>query len=390
MHGEHERDIDPPRLLSAAVDPQRNRGERENGKWLRLHDNNITMTNERGNSPPGPTGPTRIDSPRKLGRNRTDTMVHSDVFGVAEELAEVEDADTDLSWVKRKRLAAILGRNPEAVESVDGTTTASTETHERDEVQEVPETAPEASPAEVQPPAKEEQPPVEEEQIPALTSETVPEHIHIELAVASNPDVQPYSHVPELSAIEATAPSIIDDTPAPAEPTTNTPSALPEKDTPAEVLEPTETPAALPSLPGPEPHSDHSITEAQVQETDVDPSAGLSTDVPPLGELSEESVLPASTFTPTDFTAEADVDSSQEPSADEVQMETEQVVEPQELAEAELVSPEHMVTEQSPVNVEKEKVDNVPEKDENDVLGTETPSTIAIEDAEIESPIVPV
>ncbi|KAG1722634.1 Mob1/phocein, partial [Suillus paluster] len=90
----HDEDVEPPRLLAAAVNPQR---ERE--------DQNIHTTeqaqppNVRGKSPPGLSSdsPISTDSPRRLGRNRTDTMVFSEAYNVAEELAKGGDHDVNES-----------------------------------------------------------------------------------------------------------------------------------------------------------------------------------------------------------------------------------------------------------------------------------------------------
>ncbi|KAF9029166.1 Mob1/phocein [Hymenopellis radicata] len=68
-------DVPPPRLLAAGVDTTESEDESKNGR-------------EKSNSPPG----LRNESPRKIGRNRTDTMVYSEAFSVVEELAKEEDA----------------------------------------------------------------------------------------------------------------------------------------------------------------------------------------------------------------------------------------------------------------------------------------------------------
>jgi len=91
--------VQPPRLLAAAVDPQnvRDRDQPEQGPnvigtrdWDRASEggSGSGSANERSKSasPPG----LGTDSPRKLGRNRTDTMVFSDTFHAVEEFAKAE------------------------------------------------------------------------------------------------------------------------------------------------------------------------------------------------------------------------------------------------------------------------------------------------------------
>lgn len=69
----------------------------------------------RGDSPPGSEGPARNPSPRK-GRSRTDTMVHSDVANVVEELAKSEgfsEADLDRAIAQERLLATVEQGFPE-------------------------------------------------------------------------------------------------------------------------------------------------------------------------------------------------------------------------------------------------------------------------------------
>ncbi|KAG2140640.1 Mob1/phocein [Suillus clintonianus] len=82
-----DEDVEPPRLLAAAVNPPR---EREDPIAEQAQPPNV-----RGKSPPGLSSDSLIgtDSPRRLGRNRTDTMVFSEAYNVAEELAKGGDHD---------------------------------------------------------------------------------------------------------------------------------------------------------------------------------------------------------------------------------------------------------------------------------------------------------
>ncbi|KAG1771939.1 Mob1/phocein, partial [Suillus placidus] len=79
-----DEDVEPPRLLAAAVNPPRER-EDQNAPTAEQ----AQLPNVREKSPPGLSSDSSIgtDSPRRLGRNRTDTMVFSEAYNVAEELA---------------------------------------------------------------------------------------------------------------------------------------------------------------------------------------------------------------------------------------------------------------------------------------------------------------
>ncbi|KDQ60412.1 hypothetical protein JAAARDRAFT_32814 [Jaapia argillacea MUCL 33604] len=87
-------DVDPPRLLGAALDPQKERErdmERAAGAGVNAQRElglGRTPSPSIGLSPA--SGIVRGESPRKMGRNRTDTMVFSEAVSVAEELAKGE------------------------------------------------------------------------------------------------------------------------------------------------------------------------------------------------------------------------------------------------------------------------------------------------------------
>ncbi|KAG2064457.1 Mob1/phocein [Suillus decipiens] len=99
-----DEDVEPPRLLAAAVNPPRE-----------LEGQNATTAeqsqppNVREKSPPGLSSdnPIGTNSPRRLGRNRTDTMVFSEGYHVAEELAKGGDHGvTESSTLLRTALSA--------------------------------------------------------------------------------------------------------------------------------------------------------------------------------------------------------------------------------------------------------------------------------------------
>ncbi|KIK38955.1 hypothetical protein CY34DRAFT_808841 [Suillus luteus UH-Slu-Lm8-n1] len=76
-----DEDVEPPRLLAAAVNPPRKQEDQN------AHVEQAQPPNVREKSPPGLSSDSSIgtDSPRRLGRNRTDTMVFSEAYNVVEE-----------------------------------------------------------------------------------------------------------------------------------------------------------------------------------------------------------------------------------------------------------------------------------------------------------------
>ncbi|EMD31873.1 hypothetical protein CERSUDRAFT_119153 [Gelatoporia subvermispora B] len=89
LHDDQDGDVEPPRLLGASIDPRK---ERERGPWLAQPEE---YGRERDRSPPGPAGHERNESPRKLGRSRTDTMVFSEAVSVAEELSKADASEAE-------------------------------------------------------------------------------------------------------------------------------------------------------------------------------------------------------------------------------------------------------------------------------------------------------
>lgn len=83
-----DEDVEPPRLLAAAVNPPREQEDQNTHTVEQAQPPNV-----REKSPPGLSNdsPIGTDSPRRLGRNRTDTMVFSEAYNVAEELAKGGD-----------------------------------------------------------------------------------------------------------------------------------------------------------------------------------------------------------------------------------------------------------------------------------------------------------
>ncbi|PIL27620.1 hypothetical protein GSI_10772 [Ganoderma sinense ZZ0214-1] len=104
--------VEPPRLLGAALDPHRNlsSGPEDVGTWNPSEEHVRAGLDERGtNTSPAPPAQRRNESPRKFGRNRTDTMVYSEAFSVAEELAkgELSEVDIDREIAAERAAAAV-------------------------------------------------------------------------------------------------------------------------------------------------------------------------------------------------------------------------------------------------------------------------------------------
>ncbi|KZT28150.1 Mob1/phocein [Neolentinus lepideus HHB14362 ss-1] len=83
----HE-EVEPPRLLAAALHPQRD---------------------DRPRSPPGPADNGRNESPRKMGRSRTDTMVFSEAVNFAEELKGDSDGERHSGLAVPRTPGTIVG-----------------------------------------------------------------------------------------------------------------------------------------------------------------------------------------------------------------------------------------------------------------------------------------
>ena len=91
--------MEPPRLLAASVDHQRDTQPVQDHQRVELGSDlgvgEWEKTDERGKSPPGlgTNSPGGDQSPRKYGRNRTDTMVYTEAFNVVEELPKRDGLD---------------------------------------------------------------------------------------------------------------------------------------------------------------------------------------------------------------------------------------------------------------------------------------------------------
>lgn len=88
--------MEPPRLLAASVDRQRGFNQNQMSHQVELGSGLGTEDwGKVDENPPGLGSPARDHSPRRYGRSRTDTMVFSEAFNVAEELAKGEKKEVD-------------------------------------------------------------------------------------------------------------------------------------------------------------------------------------------------------------------------------------------------------------------------------------------------------
>ncbi|KAH9918752.1 Mob1/phocein [Epithele typhae] len=98
--------VEPPRLLGAALDPRHNLtriGSPAEHAW-------VPQARDRASGSPGLAEHGRTNSPRKFGRSRTDTMVYSEAFSVAEELAKGDLSEVDIDReIAAERAAAASG-----------------------------------------------------------------------------------------------------------------------------------------------------------------------------------------------------------------------------------------------------------------------------------------
>ncbi|PSS15408.1 hypothetical protein PHLCEN_2v3284 [Hermanssonia centrifuga] len=221
MHDEHdERDEDPGRGAGLQYDSAR---ERDRRQWLNLNDSSsamdIGLSSGRGLSPPGPAGTARNPSPRK-GRNRTDTMVHSEAINVAEELAKdggFSEADLDRAIAEERMLTVDQG-----IPEVTVTEPTSVEVYEpgsESQLPTEPPTEPVAEAFNVEEHAEVDQ--QQEEQSAELIPtqrETSPELSEEILDIAAPPPAEPSppeSDDEDSPVAEGPVSHILDDTPVP-------------------------------------------------------------------------------------------------------------------------------------------------------------------------------
>lgn len=178
----------PPRLLAAAVDPQ---AEREQGQPQQQQLNEPANEQRAKSSSPG------SESPRRFGRNRTDTMVFSEALSIVEDLSSASSKDTQ-DAVQAEDGMSLLERQPGTARQLFNfaqSAPAEDEEEEEEDTSIPVELAPAPAAAETE---KEEQPEAEVTAESAVEREDEP----------ALPDVTPSSsiapHGNPLHGIEAT------------------------------------------------------------------------------------------------------------------------------------------------------------------------------------------
>ncbi|KAK0473751.1 mps one binder kinase activator-like 4 [Armillaria novae-zelandiae] len=238
-------EVQPPRLMAAGVDRSleaeaihRDKVEED---WI------STGGRPKSKSPPG----LRNESPRKFGRNRTDTMIHSEAASVAEELAKEEEAMVPA--VERLR-----SLSPETI---------SVEEHPPAETPKEESTSPaKAPPTEIEP----EPPAVEAIPLPtpdAIEADVLSEPEHIpatpESMKASSTDPQ---STPEQVVLSQSESPVASETSVEAGKSSTDPSTDEEMPPPiAQVASSTEIPQAGPT----EESSSQSDPEETVDDSDI-------------------------------------------------------------------------------------------------------------------------
>ncbi|KAI0674420.1 hypothetical protein C8Q78DRAFT_592843 [Trametes maxima] len=317
--------VEPPRLMGAALDPRS--GVSRDTPWSASSSasQDGTSRDPRGNSPPGPAGPTRGESPRKFGRARTDTMVYSEAFSVAEELAKGDPSEIDMDReIAAERAAAaeaahvpatlptavptelprlsppvppsipiIIATKPEGVPGPDlepqpVEEAPSEETENASETQppadpptepasedsaESPEDAPVPAAEETPAPPTEEAHPVVPDEPPALEAETItiipPVVRPVEESAGSSAPEVDIPH-PAMPSEESAEPEPEPSEAAPVEPVAD--EVPPVSELPAEVEVEQEEEAQGPSEAAPEPVKESAAVEAPAAEASSIPS----------------------------------------------------------------------------------------------------------------------
>ncbi|KAL1943893.1 hypothetical protein VTO73DRAFT_3711 [Trametes versicolor] len=275
--------VEPPRLMGAALEPRRD-----------------SVTVLRPKSPPGPAGAARDGSPRKFGRARTDTMVYSEAFSVAEELAKGDLSEVDIDReIAVERAASVPGVSEPFVppmlvgpqgaletESVIVPPLASGPAEDEEEEIVIPPRMEEPEEEEVIPPRLEEgdslaaAPPVETpsdepanapEEASAVphTEEAAPAPVTEPTAPPAQEEADaPVEAEPAAPAEpEAEAPVAVEDAKEDVEPEAN--EAVPETEEAVAAVEETETEEVVPeTVPEPAPAAEEVATEPPAEEAE--------------------------------------------------------------------------------------------------------------------------
>lgn len=286
-------EVQPPRLLAAGVD--------RSLEAEAIHRDDVeedwTTTGGRpkSESPPG----LRNESPRKFGRNRTDTMIHSEAVSVAEELAKEEEA-----MVPAVEILQSLSPEPVSVEE-----------------QHPPAETPEA---ESMSPAK--PPPTEiEPEPPAGEAVPLPAPDAIEIDALSEPEHTPAPPEPmtALSTVPQSTPEQVELSQSESPVTSEASVDAGKSSTDEAILPPTAKVALSPEIPnaGPteepssQPDPEETVDDSDIVDEPVEPK----TEPPVVGTLSDSLNTPSevphepSTDLDTSIVNEAPVGAATEP-----------------------------------------------------------------------------
>ncbi|KAF7969612.1 hypothetical protein HWV62_26859 [Athelia sp. TMB] len=345
-------EVQPPRLLGASVGLRNQVNEQDAGNTASVDmEGHAGATdwdgkgNERGKSPPGLSGPGPArgneHSPRRYGRSRTDTMVFSEAFSVAEELAKehqerevdppaphqpeeiaIESADITTA---PEHLSLPTAEDLEAISDAPAITVSSPEAPSFEQVPTAEETfAPEDAPisaTEIEPaPAPSaalaeeltaspfEPTPdvaVADEAQPEAPTETAPVEEHEKSESAEAEHIEHAPHASESPEAVATAPPAITEEPKTDVEEAKEPEAIIEDPVPEPIKEhdfavPVPTDAAASETPGPTPstsaheapaHEALELTPETVAPAEAEPAeketAGVATEIEPTTTSSE-------------------------------------------------------------------------------------------------------
>ncbi|KAF5350781.1 hypothetical protein D9758_010335 [Tetrapyrgos nigripes] len=300
--GDVEREVQPPKLLAAGLNPMESSGSQEPrqaqtsgtsdpGSTSAVRDDwprNLQVERSKSNSP----SRTGQDSPRRVGRSRTDTMVHSDASSVVEELAKAEEEHHPVPPVPKSSSESTTSQAPPQA----------TTTHTQ-------ETAPSEQPAPAATSTKEEDAPA---LLPANDSDIIEEPVREPSTSSASTTALEEELATPATTLEETPESAAEDTPAVA--TESVETEQPSESSPSESVEesaaPAEEPAHAAEVPASHPEPDSEAGEKTEAET-TEASESVTEDKPV-----EESAPASTVVEEPEPTAHAEAPTAEETSED--------------------------------------------------------------------------
>lgn len=307
--GRHDIEVEPPRLLAASVDRQHSQApEIQEPEQMGQFEGDWEKANEsvdNNNNPPGlgNASPARDQSPRRYGRNRTDTMVFSEAFNVAEDLSKNDEREGGEAQSNEQQHQA------DVVPSADGSTTEA--------VMEAPPppasvSAPEPSPEEHINSTSEIIVSLDEPSDPQLPAESTPSEVKSEVESPVETTTQAPAPLPETTTeIKLSTPAsaiVTADTPETPEPvaegaSTHEPvdAVEPEpKAEPTPVSVPEEPAAPAPEASEPQPTTEPESTVVPIDAAEPEPAPAdeeKAEEAAPVPETDSTPSEPAEEFT---------------------------------------------------------------------------------------------